>query len=154
MKKNQISLKDMKEMEKTHPAIPEAYEKLVQGRISRRDFLRFSTLLGMSAGTAYFLAACGAPQPAAAPAETAAPAASITRGGTWTSSMQLQLLDHPARLSWVEGANIVRQICEYLTLTGVDNITRPYLLDKWEASEDVTDVGSLLEKGHQVQQRR
>jgi peptide/nickel transport system substrate-binding protein len=146
VKKNQISLKDMKEMEKTHPAIPEAYEKLVQGRISRRDFLRFSTLLGMSAGTAYFLAACGAPQPAA-PAETQAPAASVTRGGTWTSSMQLQLLDHPARLSWVEGANVVRQFCEYLTLTGADNITRPYLLDKWEASDDVLTWDLYLKKG-------
>jgi peptide/nickel transport system substrate-binding protein len=146
VKKNQISLKDMKEMEKTHPAIPDAYEKLVQGRISRRDFLRFSTLLGMSAGTAYFLAACGAPQPAS-PAETQAPAASITRGGTWTDSMQLQLLDHPARLSWVEGANIVRQFCEYLTLTGVDNITRPYLLDKWEASDDVLTWDLYLKKG-------
>ena len=133
-------------MEKVHPAIPDAYDKLVQGRISRRDFLRFSTLLGLSAGSAYFLAACGAPQPAA-PAEEATPAASITRGGIWTDSMQLQLLDHPARLSWVEGANIVRQVCEYLTLTGVDNITRPYLLDKWEASDDVLTWDLYLKKG-------
>ena len=88
MKKYQIS---KKEMEKVHPAIPDAYDKLVQGRISRRDFLRFSTLLGLSAGSAYFLAACGAPQPAA-PAEEATPAASITRGGIWTDSMQLQNL--------------------------------------------------------------
>ena len=143
MKKYQIS---KKEMEKVHPAIPDAYDKLVQGRISRRDFLRFSTLLGLSAGSAYFLAACGAPQPAA-PAEEATPAASITRGGIWTDSMQLQLLDHPARLSWVEGANIVRQVCEYLTLTGVDNITRPYLLDKWEASDDVLTWDLYLKKG-------
>ena len=119
MKKYNVS---KKEMAKTHPAIPDAYDKYVQGRISRRDFLRFSTLLGMSAGTAYLLAACGAPEPAA-PAATEAPAASsITRGGTWTSSMQLQLLDHPARLSWVEGANIVRQFCEYLTETGPEPI--------------------------------
>ena len=92
MKKFQAS---KKEMEKTHPAIPDAYDKYVQGRISRRDFLRLSTLLGLSAGTAYFLAACGAPQPAAPAAETPAgesPGASIKRGGTWTSSMQLQLL--------------------------------------------------------------
>ena len=68
--------------------------------------------------------------------------------------MQLQLLDHPARLSWVEGANIVRQINEYLTETGPDNITRPYLLDKWEASEDVKDLGSLSQEGHQIQQWR
>jgi len=145
VKKYQVS---KKEMEKTHPAIPDAYDKLVQGRISRRDFLRLSTLLGMSASTAYFLAACGAPEPAA-PSGEEAPAASsgIKRGGTWTSSMQLQLLDHPARLSWVEGANIVRQVCEYLTLTGVDNITRPYLLERWEASEDVQTWDLYLKQG-------
>jgi peptide/nickel transport system substrate-binding protein len=146
VKKYQISLK---EAEKTHPAIPEAYNKMVAGRISRRDFLRFSTLLGLSAGAAQFLAACGAPEPAA-PAveeEAEAPTSGIKRGGTWTSSMQLQLLDHPARLSWVEGANVVRQICEYLTLTGPDNITRPYLLEKWEANEDVTEWDLYLRKG-------
>ena len=138
MKKNQIS---KKEMEKTHPAIPEAYEKLVQGRISRRDFLRLSTLLGLSAGAAQFLAACGAPAeeaapvmeeeaPAepAAPAETEAPVGGIKRGGTWTSSMQLQLMDHPARFSWAESSNVCRQISEYLTLTGTDNITPPICL--------------------------
>jgi peptide/nickel transport system substrate-binding protein len=92
VKKYQIS---MKEAEKTHPAIPEAYDKLVQGRISRRDFLRLSTLLGLSAGAAQFLAACGAPAeeapvveeeaPAepAAPAEEEAPTSGIKRGGTW-----------------------------------------------------------------------
>ena len=143
MKKFNIS---KREMAKTHPAIPDAYEKLVQGRITRRDFLRFSTLLGLSAGAAQFLAACGAPEPAA-PAEGEAPAAGIKRGGTWTSSMQLQLLDHPARLSWVEGANVVRQVSEYLTLTGPDNITRPYLLEKWEASDDVKTWDLYLKKG-------
>ena len=61
--------------------------------------------------------------------------------------MQLQLLDHPARLSWVEGANVVRQFCEYLTLTGPDNITRPYLLDKWEASDDVLTWDLYLKQG-------
>jgi peptide/nickel transport system substrate-binding protein len=143
VKKHQIS---KKEMEKTHPAIPDAYEKMLQGRITRRDFLRLSTLLGLSAGTAYFLAACGAPQPAA-PAEPAAPAATIKRGGTWTSAMELQLLDHPARLSWVQGANIVRQVSEYLTETGADNITRPLLLDRWEASADVKTWDLFLKQG-------
>jgi peptide/nickel transport system substrate-binding protein len=61
--------------------------------------------------------------------------------------MKLQLLDHPARLSWVEGANIVRQICEYLTLTGPDNITRPYLCERWEASDDVKTWDLYLRKG-------
>ncbi len=158
MKKPQV---DMKEMEAIHPYIPVAYDQYSKGRMSRREFLRMATLLGMTAGAATFAAACGgAATPA--PAAPAAPAASeggetspgIKRGGTWTASMQLQLLDHPARLSWVEGANIVRQINEYLTETGPDNITRPYLLDKWEASEDVKTWDLFLKQGHQVQQWR
>ncbi|KPK07216.1 MAG: hypothetical protein AMJ56_13600 [Anaerolineae bacterium SG8_19] len=151
-----------KQMEAIHPYIPDAYEKLEQGRITRREFVRISTLLGMSAGVATFAAACGAGGTATeapveeapaeeapaeeAPAEEAA-ATGPQRGGTLTKSMQLQLLDHPARLSWVEGANIVRQINEYLTETGPDNITRPYLLDRWEASEDVLTWDLFLKEG-------
>ena len=56
MKQPQIS---KKEMEKIHVAIPNAYEQLEQGRISRREFMRFATLLGMSASVAAIAAACG-----------------------------------------------------------------------------------------------
>ena len=64
-----------KEMEKIHPAIPDAYEKLEQGRISRREFIRFATLLGMSAATATIAAACGGGGEAIAP--TVAPVAGM-----------------------------------------------------------------------------
>ena len=154
-----------KEMEKIHPAIPAAYEKLEQGRISRREFMRFATLLGMSAATATIAAACAPAannggQMAATSAPAVAEGAETTatqepqvqttgpkRGGRITKSMQLQLLDHPARLSWVEGANVVRQIGEYLTETASDNITRPYLLDRWEASEDVKTWDLYIKQG-------
>ncbi len=61
---------------KVHPYVPEMQELYRQGRISRRDFLRMASLLGVSAaGAAGFLAGC-APQaaPVAAP-PTSAPAA-------------------------------------------------------------------------------
>ncbi len=143
MEKPRITKRQMAE---THIAIPDAYDKLEQGVISRREFIRFATLLGMSAGAASFLAACGGGTEAT-PEPGEAPSGQIKRGGTWTSSMQLQLLDHPARLSWVEGANIVRQINEYLTLTGPENITRPYLLERWEASDDVLTWDLYLREG-------
>jgi peptide/nickel transport system substrate-binding protein len=147
-----------KKRDGVHAYIPELEDLYLKGRITRREFLRNATLLGMSlASASAFLASCAqAPEPTATPkpAATEAPAPTATpeptgpqRGGTWKSSMKLQLLDHPARLSWVEGANIVRQICEYLTLTGSDNITRPYLCEKWEASDDVKTWDLYLRKG-------
>ena len=72
MEKPKVSKKYMAQK---HPAIPEAYEQLNQGRISRREFLRFSTLLGLSAGVAYSAAACASPATEApAPEATEAPA--------------------------------------------------------------------------------
>jgi peptide/nickel transport system substrate-binding protein len=146
-----------KKRDDVHAYIPELEDLYLKGRITRREFLRNATLLGMSlASASAFLASCA--PPAAEPTATPKPAATKApeptpkpsgpqRGGTWKSSMKLQLLDHPARLSWVEGANIVRQICEYLTLTGPDNITRPYLCERWEASDDVKTWDLYLRKG-------
>ena len=47
------------EMKKVHVRIPEYYENLNDGKISRREFVRYATLLGMSAGLASVIAACG-----------------------------------------------------------------------------------------------
>src|SRR5262245_64002458 len=154
---------------KLHSAVPELQEQLRQGRISRREFLRLTTLLGASATAAYALAACGgapvqpgtaaptaAPAaPTAAPAAaTAAPAAAaptaapvaaaggIKRGGILKVGIQVPAVDHPARFSWVFDSNEFRQVYEYLTETGSDNITRPYLLEKWDVN-DKLDVWTL-----------
>lgn len=150
---------DKKLLEKKHPYIPVAYEQLEQGRISRREFMRISTLLGLSAGVATFAAACtpgGETVTVEEPAgggettEQSQPgggAGIIQRGGILRKSMELQLLDHPARLSWTQGANVVRQISEYLTETGADNITRPWILDRWEANEDVSVWDLYIKQG-------
>ena len=116
-------MKQMSMKRRIHPAALDAASDLRKGKVNRREFLRFATLLGVSVPAAYALAGC-APEQASAPmagqagADTAAAAGAIQRGGTWTSAMQLQLLDHPARLSWIQGANVVRQVSEYLTETG------------------------------------
>jgi peptide/nickel transport system substrate-binding protein len=168
-----------KRPDRVHPAVPDLEEQLRQGRISRREFLRVVTLLGVSAPAAYIMAACGgapvqpgtqaataAPAPAAeataapaaaataapAPAAeaTAAPAAAaggIKRGGVLKVGIQVPAVDHPARFSWVFDSNEFRQVYEYLTETGSDNITRPYLLEKWDVN-DTLDLWTLhLRKG-------
>lgn len=131
----------MNKPERIHPAVLDAASDMRKGKVSRREFLRFATLLGVSVPAAYVLAGCAPSGPAAPAAQSggqAAPAAgAIKRGGTWTSAMLLQRIDHPARLSWLQGGNVVRQVSEYLTETAGDNITRPNLLEKWEASDDV-----------------
>jgi peptide/nickel transport system substrate-binding protein len=143
------------EMAEIHPHIPEAYDQLTQGRISRREFMRMATLLGMSVGVASVAAACGTggdePEPTTAPAVTTddepeamepteEPAATggPKRGGTLRVATQVPAVDHPARFSWVYDANQFRHVFEYLAETDQDNITHPYLLESWEANDDLT----------------
>ena len=153
-----------------HPAVPELQEALRKGEISRREFLRYATLLGVSVSAASAMAACApAATPTAAPAPTAVPPTSAPaatkapeptkasaptaapagpkRGGTVTIATRVQRFDHPARLSWGEAADQFRNVFEFLTFTGADNITVPLLLEKWEANADVTEWTLYLRKG-------
>ena len=137
MKNTKVSIE---EMGKVHPLIPEFFQQFTEGKISRREFLRGATLLGLSST----LAACAAPgtEPVASVST-----GEIVRGGTLRSAMELQLIDHPARISWTQSSNFLRQICDYLTITGSDNITRPYLLENWQASDDLMTWTLNLRKG-------
>lgn len=139
--------------ETIHPYVTKAQERLADGRIGRREFLRLASLMGVSAGTAWVLAACGAPattqapQPTSAPVATAVPVATIKRGGTLKIGFGLQAVDHPARLSWTQGADVLRTQFEYLTLTDRNGITHPYLLDSWQANAEATEWTLNLRKG-------
>ncbi len=117
-----------------HPYIPTLKRQLAERQLDRREFLRTATLLGMSAGAAYAFAAriTGERLVPAAQAQQAMP-----RGGTLRLGMRCQDLKSPHTYSWVESANSTRQVCDYLTVTGVDNVTRPGLVEKWEASPDL-----------------
>ena len=111
-----------------HPAIPSLKRQLAAGAIERREFLRSATLLGLSAAAAY--AFTGTPQ-------AEAQAAALPKGGTMRIGMRCQELNSPHTYSWIESSNAARQHFDYLTVTGVDNITRPSLVEKWDASEDL-----------------
>jgi peptide/nickel transport system substrate-binding protein len=127
--------------------LKEAYRK---GRISRREFLRKSALLGASlVAMNSFLAGC-ARQAQEAPPENGEPAPApggVVRGGTLRASSVVSRVDHPARLSWVAPSNMLRNVFEYLSYTDEANITHPYLLEKWEPSEDLKTWGLHLKKG-------
>ena len=128
---------DRKDLEQVHVAIPGLVDQLKEGKLERREFLRISTLLGLSATAAYALA--GMPEPIA-PAEAAT-------GGTITFSMRVVKIDNPATFSWVYDSNIVRQVCDYLTRTDANNVTHPWLLKGWKASDDLKTWTLTLNKG-------
>ena len=116
-----------------HVLIPRLKRQLVERQIDRREFLRYATFLGMSAPAAYAFAGRIAGQPLVAPAA----AQNLPRGGTLRLGMRCQDLKSPHTYSWIESANTARQVVDYLTVTGVDNVTRPGLVEKWEASPDL-----------------
>ena len=145
-----------------HSYIPELTEQFRNGKISRREFMRMATLLGLSVSTASVLAACTSEEaatptttsesePTSAPAaeSTAAPVAESTkeptevpaaagpkRGGEITLSEGLLRFDDP-HVSLMTEYNVFRNVAEHLVLVGTDNITRPWLLESWEASDDL-----------------
>jgi Fe-S-cluster-containing hydrogenase component 2 len=65
--------------EKLHERIAELQEQLRQGTVTRRDFLRYATLLGLSAGAAEALAACA---PKATPTTAPPPAPTTAKPAT------------------------------------------------------------------------
>jgi peptide/nickel transport system substrate-binding protein len=129
---------------KVHPAIPRLVEKLEQRRLDRREFLRTSTLLGLSATAAYgIVGKVFGPEAIPRARAQAAP----RQGGVLRISMRVPELRTPHTFSWVYDSNVARQVNDYLTRTGVDNITRPWLLDSWEASDDLQTWTLHLRQG-------
>lgn len=133
------------EFEKVHPEIPGLIAQLRAEGMTRRDFLRTTTLLGLSATAAYGLAS----RITGEHIVPLAGAAEGMKGGRMRVSMQVQEMADPALFDWGEKANIARHVVEYLTVTGADNITRPYLAERWEASDDLTEWTFYLCRGVQ-----
>jgi peptide/nickel transport system substrate-binding protein len=130
---------EMLNKKRLHPAIPDLKLDLDKGKMTRREFVRTTTLLGLSAAAAA--------QMAGLKWVSNAFAAPITRGGKVRVAAPVQKVTHPAQLSWVAPSNQLRQVSEYLTFTDADNITHPYLLEAWQTSDDLKTWTLQLRKG-------
>ena len=125
----------MRDPKKHHPGVDEMKDALAEGRCSRREFIRTVTVLGVTAPVAYGMASAivGGNDPLGIiPSARAA-----RKGGILRCSMEIQEMADPATYSWIQKSNVARHFCEYLSITGPDNITRPYLAESWEASNDL-----------------
>lgn len=117
-----------------HPAIPRLAEDLKANRISRRQFLRYATLLGMSATAAYTLAG-------KLTSSQLLPAAhaqgNLPQGGTLRIGMRVHEVQNPHAYNWLHPALIAGQVVGRLAVTFQDGISRPVLAESWEASDDL-----------------
>ncbi len=123
--------------DREHHIIKQSGKEFADGKLDRREFLRIATLLGVAAPVAYGMV--GLPAPALAQGTP-------KKGGIIRLGMRVQDLKSPHTYSWIEQANVARQTLDYLTFTGVDNITRPALAEKWEASPDLKTWTLYLRK--------
>ena len=132
-----MNKRDWKGLKEIHPHIPEIVNYFDKGEISRREFLKSASALGMSAGLVYAIGGM----------TTAAPARAATRGGTMRFGMKLQELKDPQNFSWIESSDVSRGVCEYLTTYGHDSVVKGYLAESWKVSDDAKTVDLFLRKG-------
>ncbi|NIA67197.1 ABC transporter substrate-binding protein [Pelagibius litoralis] len=125
-----------------HPGVDQLCKQYKSGKMDRREFVRLSAFLGVSAASAYAFAG----DPTGGLFKEAA-AETPKKGGTLRVAMQVQQMTDPATYDWTEMSNQARHIVEYLTITGNDNITRPYLAESWEASDDLKTWTFKLRQG-------
>src|SRR5262245_46169058 len=116
-------------LENTHSYLPTLAQQFKDGKVSRREFLRTATLLGLSSAVAYSIV--GLPESGTLTKSARA------AGGTVRLSLRVQPIASPHTYSWIQDSMMSRNVIEYLTLTGSDNITVPWLAEKWEASDDL-----------------
>src|SRR5580704_13106226 len=105
--------------------------------MTRRQFIRFATLLGVAAGTAYAMAGMCAPPTAGNTLPFPAADPGAKRGGKLRIGEMVARMEDPATYNWNEMANQTRPILEYLTMVGPDNVVRPMLLESWQPSADL-----------------
>jgi len=111
------------------PLLRELKSDLEKGKLSRREFVRYAALIGVSAAVAMQLGGCEKK-----PEEQAV---KVKTGGTIRIAAPVHKVTHPAQFSWISPTNQLRQVAEYLTYTDGNNVTHPYLLKNWEASNDL-----------------
>jgi len=138
--------KDNLSTKRVHPGVEEMKKSLSEGKCSRREFLRTTTLLGLSVTTAYGLASTILGKDIL-PDLISTAHAGQKKGGVLKFGMAIQEMTDPSTFDWVQKSVISRHIVEYLVETGPDNITRPNLAESWEPSNDLKTWIFHLRKG-------
>jgi peptide/nickel transport system substrate-binding protein len=116
-----------------HSQIPMLKQQFAEGQLDRREFLRYSTLLGLSATAAYAFVGKVTGTRFVAPAR----AASMPKGGTLRISHRVHEMHNPHAYNWSQPGSISMNVVNPLAYTHQDGVTRPGLAGSWEASDDL-----------------
>ena len=131
----------MNKSKQVHKAVHSLKNDLDKKKLTRREFIRYASLLGVSAAAASQMAGIFLYPAAKAEAST------IKRGGVIRIASPVQKVSHPSNISWISPTNQLRNIAEYLTYTDAQNVTHPYLLENWQVSDDIKTWTLNLRKG-------
>lgn len=154
----------------------EAYSDYQAGKISRRAFIRYASVMGASLA-ALGLNACAAPTPqvvektvketvevvkqveksvevtkvvekVVTPTAIPTPLGGIQRGGHLVSTMAYSTarFNDPALAADTYVANTYRQVCDWLVMVNQDLVVQPNLATKWTPSADGKDWTIELRK--------
>ncbi len=132
----------MKSSDRKHIGVKHLKSAFADGKIDRRQFLRDSTLLGLSAAAAYAFVGKVTGERAVPRAR----AATMPKGGTLRIGASVQPLEKPHTYEWTQ-ADITININENLTMIGHDNVSRGVLVASWDATEDLRTWTFHIRKG-------
>lgn len=115
---------------------------LANGTVDRREFLRFGSILGLSAPfLGSVLGAVGAATPLR-------PARAATPGGTIRIAQIVPGASvEPVKIADGGGITVLSQVGENLVLSGPDLVARPVLAESWAPNQDGTVWTFKLRKG-------
>ncbi len=114
----------------------------VSGRVSRREFMRYGSVLGLS------LPFLGGVAAAIGIASTPRPVRAATPGGTvrYSQTVPAASLD-PVKIADGGGITVLSQVAETLVLSGGDLTARPVLAESWSPNKDGTVWTFKLRQG-------
>lgn len=158
-------MKENKDKRIRDDMVREAYHQMLQNKITRRDFLRYASVMGASL-VALGLGGCGTPTQQASTLApeviektvmvekevevtkvvekliTATPEPTVPggvkRGGTMNSQFfySTERFNDPAIISNYFVSNTLRQVCEYMVYVDQNMVVQPALATNWTPSAD------------------